>query len=658
MNKSEQMAISAMRVLSIEEIEKAKSGHPGLPLGAAPMVYELFANHMKHDPTHPVFADRDRFVLSAGHGSALLYAALHLFGYDVSIDDLENFRQFGSITTGHPEYKVCPGVETSTGPLGQGIANAVGFAIAEKMLAAKYNKPDIKIVDHYTYAFTGDGCLQEGISYEAASLAGTLGLGKLILLYDKNDITIEGNIEITFGEDVGKRHEAMGWQVLRVENGEDIDAIGKAIEEAKAEKNKPSIIIVKTQIGYASPKAGMASCHGSPLGAEGVAATKKALGYEYDSFEVPEEVRNFYKEITKKLARNSAEYDNKLKAYKAKYPADYEAFMRDLDGKIDIDEAELYKFDSAVSTRKAGNIVLNKLADMIPSLVGGSADLGPSNLTTLNGKGEFGKADETGRYIHYGIREHAMAAIANGIHLHGGFRTYVSTFFAFSDYMKNAIRMSALMHLPIIYIFTHDSIGVGEDGPTHQPIEHLSGLRAMPDLNVFRPADAKETAAAFIEAVKADCPTCIVESRQDLPLLTGSGEKAKMGGYVISDCKDFEGIIMATGSEVSTAIEAQKLLLERGIKVRVVSMPCFRLFEKQSDEYKESVLPHSVRARVAVEAASSLSWGKYVGLDGACVCMDTFGMSAPAKKLFAYYGFTAQNVADVTEKTIKRAERK
>ncbi len=654
MKKTEQLAISAIRALSIEQIEKARSGHPGLPLGAAPMVYELFANHLKHDPTHTDFVDRDRFVLSAGHGSALLYSVLHLFGYEVTMDDLKSFRQMDSITTGHPEHGVCPGVETSTGPLGQGIANAVGFAIAEKMLAEKYNKHGLNIVDHYTYAFTGDGCLQEGIAYEAASLAGALGLGKLILLYDKNDITIEGNIDLTFDEDVGKTHEAMGWQVLRVDDGEDIAAIGKAIELAKKEKDKPSLIIVKTVIGYASPKAGKSSCHGSPLGKEGVEATKKALGYKYGEFEVPEEVREHYAAIIERLKANKTEHDKLLEKYKNKYPEEYAEFMRDISGKTKIDERSLYGFDGDVmSTRKAGNIVLNKLADMIPSLIGGSADLGPSNLTTLNDKGEFSKKDPTGRYIHFGIREHAMAAIANGIHLHGGFRVYVSTFFAFSDYMKNAIRMSSLMQLPVIYIFTHDSIGVGEDGPTHQPIEHLTGLRAMPGLDVFRPADAKETAAAFISAVKANNPTCIVESRQDLPILQSSSEEALKGGYVISDVKNFVGIIMASGSEVNVALEAQKLLAARGIKVRVVSMPCFRLFDEQSEDYKESILPSSIRARVAVEAGASMSWGKYVGLDGEYICLDTFGKSAPAKELFEYYGFTPENVALVTERLIK-----
>ena len=654
MNNTQKLSISAIRALSIDAIEAAKSGHPGLPLGAAPMAYELYANHLKFDPTHPDFMDRDRFILSAGHGSALLYSVLHLFGYGVSMDEIKNFRQFGAITTGHPEYGICPGVETSTGPLGQGIANAVGFAMAEKMLAAKYNKPGLDIIDHYTYVFTGDGCLQEGIAYEAASLAGNLGLNKLIMLYDKNDITIEGNISLTFGEDVGKRHEAMGWQVLYVENGEDIEAIGKAIQQAKAEKEKPSIIIVKTVIGFASPKAGMSACHGAPLGADGVAATKKALGYEYGAFEVPQEVRAHYAEIIERKKAFKCEHDKLLKEYESKYPAEYKELITDLSGKVKIDEASLYEFEGEkMATRKAGHIVLNKLADMIPGLVGGSADLGPSNLTTLLGKDSLSKENGAGRYIHFGIREHAMAAIANGIQLHGGFRTYVSTFFAFSDYMKNAVRMSAMMELPVMYVFTHDSIGVGEDGPTHQPVEHLTGLRAMPGLDVFRPADAKETAAAYISAVKGNSPTCIIESRQDLPILASSGENALKGGYVISDAKNFTGIIMASGSEVSLALEAQKLLDARGIKVRVVSMPCFRLFEEQSENYKESVLPSAVRARVAVEAGSSMSWGKYVGMDGACVCMDTFGKSAPAKKLFDYYGLTAQNVATVTEKVIK-----
>ena len=651
MNKIDKLSISAIRALSIEQIEKAKSGHPGLPLGAAPMAYELFRHHLRHDPSHPEFIDRDRFVLSAGHGSALLYSLLHLCGYKVSIDDLKNFRQYGSITTGHPEYGVCPGVETSTGPLGQGIANAVGFALAEKLLAAKYNRPGLRIIDHHTFVFSGDGCLQEGIAYEAASLAGTLGLNKLILLYDKNDITIEGNISLTFTEDVGKRHEAMGWNVLYVEDGEDIVEIGKAIEKAKKSTDKPTIIIVKTTIGFGSPKAGTSACHGAPLGADGVKATKEKMGYDYAEFEVPDDVRRNFTQLIENSPKPS--HDKLLAEYKTKYPIEYAQLMADLNGEVKIDEAELYKNElPSISTRKAGSVILNKLADMIECLVGGSADLGPSNLTSLGGKPEVSRS-VAGRYIHFGIREHAMAAIANGMQIHGGFRTYVSTFFAFSDYMKNAIRMSALMKLPVIYIFTHDSIGVGEDGPTHQPIEHLAGLRAMPDLDVFRPCDFRETAASYISAVKANNPTCIVESRQDLPVIEGSGEGALKGGYVISDIEGFEGIIMAAGSEVSLAIEAQKLLLAKGIKVRVVSIPCFRLFDNQDKEYIESVLPTSIRKRVAVEAAASMPWAKYVGLDGAYVCIDKFGLSAPAKKLFAHFGLTGENVVSVTEKLIR-----
>lgn len=644
-------AVNAIRALSIEAIQKAKSGHPGLPLGAAPIVYELFAEHMRHDPVDPSYVDRDRFVLSAGHGSALLYSTLHLFDYDVSMEDLKNFRQVGAITTGHPEWKVCPGVETSTGPLGQGIANAVGFAIAETMLAAKYNKPDCKIVDHYTYALTGDGCLQEGIAYEAASLAGTLKLGKLILLYDKNDITIEGNINLTFSEDVGKVHEAMGWQVIYVDDA-DCDKIGVAIEQAKAEKEKPSLIIVKTQIGFGSPKAGSASCHGAPLGEDGVAQTKKNLGFEYPDFTVPDEVTKHYLGIKKSLMSEHEQYEKKLASYAAKYPEEYKQFVKDINGEADIDEAKLYEFeDKPIATRKASNIVLNKVADMMGTLVGGSADLGPSNLTSLNGKPDYSVSDRNGRYIHFGIREHAMAAIANGMYLHGGVRPYVSTFFAFSDYMKNAIRMSALMKLPVLYIFTHDSIGVGEDGPTHQPIEHLTGLRSMPDLDVYRPADARETAAAYVSAVKGEYPTCIVCSRQDLPPLAGSGKDALKGGYVISDMQDYEAIILSAGSEVSVAIEAQTLLADKGVKTRVVSMPCFSAFERQSEEYKESVLPSSKKARVAVEAGSSMCWYKYAS---ETVCIDKFGQSGPAKKLFEIYGITAANVADKVMSVLKK----
>ena len=651
MNNTTKTAVNAIRALSIEAIQKAKSGHPGLPLGAAPIVYELFAKQMRHDPSDPSYVDRDRFVLSAGHGSALLYSALHLFGYDVTMEDLKNFRQVGAITTGHPEWKVCPGVETSTGPLGQGIANAVGFAIAETMLAAKYNKQDCKIVDHYTYALTGDGCLQEGIAYEAASLAGALKLGKLILLYDKNDITIEGNISLTFSEDVGKVHEAMGWQVLYVDEA-DCDKIGKAIEQAKAETEKPSLIIIKTQIGYGSPKAGSASCHGSPLGEEGVIETKKNLEFDYPDFTVPDFVTEHYAAIKAKLVKEHEEYEKKLAEYAAKYPSEYKQFAKDISGEVNIDEAALYEFeDKPVATRKASNIVLNKIADMMSTLVGGSADLGPSNLTTLKDKADYSANDRSGRYIHFGIREHAMAAIANGMYLHGGVRPYVSTFFAFSDYMKNAIRMSALMKLPILYIFTHDSIGVGEDGPTHQPIEHLTGLRSMPDLDVYRPADARETAAAYISAIKGENPTCIVCSRQDLPQLAGSGEAALKGGYVISDMQGYEAIIVSAGSEVSVAIDAQTLLADKGIKTRVVSMPCFSVFERQSDQYKESVLPSSVKARVAVEAGSSMCWYKYAN---ETVCIDRFGQSGPAKELFEIYGITAANVADKVIKVLKK----
>ena len=651
MNNTTKTAVNAIRALSIEAIQKAKSGHPGLPLGAAPIVYELFAKQMRHDPSDPSYVDRDRFVLSAGHGSALLYSALHLFGYEVTIEDLKNFRQVGAITTGHPEWKVCPGVETSTGPLGQGIANAVGFAIAETMLAAKYNKKDCKIVDHYTYALTGDGCLQEGIAYEAASLAGALKLGKLILLYDKNDITIEGNISLTFSEDVGKVHEAMGWQVLYVDEA-DCDKIGKAIEQAKAETEKPSLIIIKTQIGYGSPKAGSASCHGSPLGEEGVIETKKNLGFDYPDFTVPDFVTEHYAAIKAKLVKEHEEYEKKLAEYAAKYPSEYKQFAKDISGEVNIDEAALYEFeDKPVATRKASNIVLNKIADMMSTLVGGSADLGPSNLTMLKDKADYSANDRSGRYIHFGIREHAMAAIANGMYLHGGVRPYVSTFFAFSDYMKNAIRMSALMKLPILYIFTHDSIGVGEDGPTHQPIEHLTGLRSMPDLDVYRPADARETAAAYISAIKGENPTCIVCSRQDLPQLAGSGEAALKGGYVISDMQGYEAIIVSAGSEVSVAIDAQTLLADKGIKTRVVSMPCFSVFERQSEQYKESVLPSSVKARVAVEAGSSMCWYKYAN---ETVCIDRFGQSGPAKKLFEIYGITAANVADKVIKVLKK----
>lgn len=661
MDKTVSDAISAIRVLSAEGVQKANSGHPGLPLGAAPIAYAVWADNMNHCPKNPSFFNRDRFILSAGHGSMLLYSLLHLFGYGITKEDLMGFRQLRSKTPGHPEYGHTVGVETSTGPLGQGVANAVGFALAESMLAARFNKPGHEIVDHYTYCLCGDGCMMEGIEYEAASLAGTWGLGKLILIYDSNDISIEGNINIAFRDDVAKRHEAQGWQVLRVNDGEDTDAITAAIRLAKDEKNKPTLIVVRTTIGYGSPKAGSAASHGAPLGEDGVEALRKNLGWKAKPFEVPSEVRAHYAAITERLNRSEAEWNKTLKAYKAAFPEEYELFQQFRSGKLPSEEElrSLYSFDKADSTRNTSGAVLNKLAAMMPNLVGGSADLAPSNMTYLKDKGDYSKEDRTGRNLHFGVREHAMAAISNGLYLHGGFVNFCATFFVFSDYMKNAMRMSALMKLPVIYVLTHDSIGVGEDGPTHQPIEQLVGLRSVPGFKVYRPADGRETAAAYISALTGHAPTAIVCSRQKLPLYENSGENALKGGYVLcdSDKEVPDVIIIASGSEVEQAVAARAILKESGIDARVVSMPCMEVFDEQSKAYRESVLPSKVRARVAVEAGSSYSWGKYVGLDGACVTIDTFGSSAPAGQLFEIYGFTAENVAKTATKVFKSVKK-
>ena len=660
MDKTTKNAINAIRVLAVEAIQKANSGHPGLPLGAAPAAYTLFTKQMTHCPKNPSFFNRDRFVLSAGHGSAMLYSLYHLLGYGLTKEDLMQFRQLGSKTPGHPEYGVTAGVETSTGPLGQGVANAVGFALAESMLAARFNKDGLNLIDHYTYALCGDGCMEEGIEYEAASLAGTWGLGKLIVLYDSNDISIEGNIGIAFRDDVARRHEAQGWQVLRVEDGEDIDAIEAAITLAKKDLKHPSLIVIKSTIGYGSPLAGSADCHGAPLGADGVKETKKNLGYSAKPFEVPADVSKHYAEIIENLNKCEAEWNKTVKAYKAAYPDDYELFVKFTRGKAPTEE-ELEALYDAVpeksdATRNSSGLVLNKLKDIMPNLVGGSADLGPSNKTVMKGAGDYSVENRTGRNLHFGIREHAMGAICNGLMLHGGFGAYCATFLVFSDYMKNAIRMAALMDLNMTYVFTHDSIGVGEDGPTHQPVEQLAGLRTIPGLKVFRPADGRETAAAYVSAITGHGPTVIACSRQNLPPVEGSGSDALFGGYIVSDSVSEipELIIMASGSEVELALKAKEQL---GENVRVVSMPCLELFDIQQKKYRDDILPNKCRARIAIEAGSSSPWYKYVGLDGACICMDSFGQSAPADKLFEIYGFSVDNVVATAKKVLARVKK-
>ncbi|BDR69706.1 transketolase [Clostridium tetani] len=662
MNKLDTTAINTIRILSAEAIQKANSGHPGLPLGSAPMAYTLWAKNMKHNPKNPNWTNRDRFVLSAGHGSMLIYSLLHLFNYGLTMEDLKNFRQWGSKTPGHPEYGHTIGVETTTGPLGQGIANAVGMAMAEAYLAEKFNKPGYELIDHYTYSLVGDGCLMEGISSEAASLAGTLGLDKLIVLYDSNNITIEGNTDIAFTEDVKGRFEAYNWQVINVEDGNDIEAIDKAIKEAKSDKKRPSIIIIKTQIGYGCPaKQGKSSAHGEPLGEENLKITREFLkwGHEEEFF-VPEEVREYMKEKVEELSKEEEEWNKLKEEYNNKYPELAKEWELWFNGKIEKDllnDEDFWKFEKKTATRAASGDVINRLAAVVPNLIGGSADLAPSNKTYMKDKGDFSKEDRKGANLHFGVREHAMAAIANGMYLHGGLKVFVSTFFVFSDYMKPSMRLSALMNLPITYVLTHDSIGVGEDGPTHEPIEQLASLRSIPNMTVFRPADAKETAAAWYYAItKEDGPVSLVLSRQNLPLYNETGKDALKGAYILKDTEDKKPdiILMATGSEVELIYEGAKILEEKGIKVRVVSMPSLEVFEKQSKEYKEEVLPSNVTKRLAVEAASSFGWHKYLGFDGDILSIDHFGASAPGDVLFKEFGFTIENLVKKAEEVLNK----
>lgn len=649
MNNS-QLTVNAIRLLSVDAIEKANSGHPGITLGAAPIAYALWQNSLVFNPKNPKFANRDRFILSAGHGSMLNYSLLHLYGYKLSIDDIKNFRQFGSKTPGHPEFGETDGVEISTGPLGQGIANAVGMAIAETHLAAKYNRDGFNVVDHYTYALCGDGCMMEGIEYEAASLAGTLKLGKLIVLYDDNKITIEGDTASSFTEDVKKRHEAQGWQIIDVKDGNDINAIKRAIKKAKSEKEKPSLIVCHTTIGYGSPLAGSAATHGAPLGQENIAKLRQTLGYNYPPFEIPSEVYKHTSSAIRRGKKAEREWKKLFKEYSEKYPELAKEFLEVTSGKLPTieNEEELYSFEKDDATRGLSHTVLNRLAKQVPSLFGGSADLAPSTKAFIKGEEFYSPSNRAGKNMHFGIREHAMSAICNGMSAHGGVIPFCSTFFVFSDYMKNAMRMSAIMNLNVLYILTHDSIGVGEDGPTHQPVEQLVALRSMPNMKVFRPCDGRETTAAYVSALTSKGPSTIVLTRQKLPSFEGTGKNALKGGYILSDSnkKVPDVILIGAGSEVQYCMEAKKLLWARGIDARVVSMPCMELFDKQNAKYKESVIPSSVRARVCVEAGSTMAWYKYAGLDGKVIGIDTFGASGPAKTLFDYYGFTAENVAE------------
>lgn len=654
MQTIDQVAVNTLRFLSIDEVEKAKSGHPGFPLGTAPLMYTVWDRFMNYNPKDPNWFNRDRFILSPGHGSALYYAMLHLAGYDVSIEQLKNFRQWGSITPGHPEYGVTPGVDASTGPLGHGFAMGVGFAIAETMLAAKYNKPGFEVVNHYTYGLTSDGDQMEGVASEAASLAGTLGLGKLIYLYDDNHITIEGDTEIAFREDVGKRFEAYGWQVLRVADSEDIDALEKAIKEAKADTEHPSLIIVRTHIGYGSPKQDNASCHGEPLGAEGVAKTKEAADWPVgQSFYVPVTVRKHFDDKLAACAEKQAAWEALLADYKVVYPELGKELEERIKGDVLVSRSDLeavFNDIEGISTREAGGEVLQKLSMQLPQLVGGSADLGPSNKTVMKTCGYYSKDDRTGRNIHFGVREHAMGKALNGIALHGGFIPFGGTFLVFADFMRPAVRMAALMGLRSIFVFTHDSIAVGEDGPTHQPVEHAMSLRVIPNLCVIRPADALETAMAWQTAcLNQHKPTALLLSRQKLPVLHKYAavihDNAGKGAYVLDAGQgEAKAVIIATGSEVHLALEAQAKLAEEGISVSVVSMPSWDMFEMQSEEYKKSVLPEGL-PKVAVEAGVTLGWSRYTGSEDNVIGINKFGASAPGGTVMKEYGFTAENVA-------------
>lgn len=651
----EQKSVNAIRVLAADTVQKANSGHPGMPLGSAAMAYELWANHLTHNPKNPKWVNRDRFILSAGHASSLLYSLLHLFGYGLTIEDMKNFRQDNSLTPGHPEYGHTVGVEATTGPLGAGMGMAVGMAMAQAHMAATFNTEDYNIIDHYTFVLGGDGCMEEGISSEAFSLAGTLGLSKLIVLYDSNNITIEGNTDLAFTEDVNKRMEAFGFQTLTVEDGNNLEEISKAIELAKSEKTKPSFITVKTKIAFGCPaKEGSESSHGSPLGEENVKALRDNLGWEeQEAFVIPQDVYDNFAQKAKKGQDAEDNWNKLFKAYCEKYPEKKELWDKyfaviDDEKLLNCDEFWSYE-DKPQATRSLSGNMINRLAKIMPNFWGGSADLGPSNKTVIKDGGSFSKNNYLGRNIHYGVREFAMAAIANGITLYGGTKTFVGTFFVFSDYLKPMARLAALMKIPVTYVLTHDSIGVGEDGPTHEPIEQLAMLRAMPNINVFRPADATETAAAWYSAITSkNTPTVLALSRQNLPQIEGSSKEALKGGYIIAESIKAkpDAIIIASGSEVGLAVEAKKELMEKGFDIRVVSMPCMDIFEQQSDEYKEKILPQTVEKRLVVEAGSSICWGKYLGFKGKSVTIDTFGASAPANVLFKKYGFTVENVVN------------
>jgi transketolase len=659
----ENLSINAIRTLSIDMVEKANSGHPGLPMGAAPMAYELWVNYMKHNPANPSWFNRDRFILSAGHGSALLYSLLHLTGYDLSLDELKNFRQWGSKTPGHPEYGHTPGVDATTGPLGQGIAMAVGMAMAEAHLAATYNKEGYEIVNHFTYSICGDGDLMEGIASEAASMAGHMGLGKLIVLYDSNDICLDGDLSLVFSERVAKRFESFGWQYLRVEEGTDFKSIGEAIQKAQGNINRPTLIEVKTIIGYGSPnKAGKSQAHGSPLGQEESLLAKKSYDWKHEPFDIPQEVQNHFLQVKEMGQQQEMDWNEHFLLYKKVHPELAEQLELVIQGELPVgwdSDLPVFQMDAPnMATREVSGTALNAIAKNVSSLFGGSADLASSNNTNLKGFPIFDKINYAGRNVWFGVREHAMGAALNGLSLHGGIRPYGGTFFVFSDYLRPSIRLSALMKQPVIYVFTHDSIAVGEDGPTHEPIEQLPSLRAIPKLIVLRPADANETIEAYRYAMEQKTsPVAMVLSRQKLPVLDSTAAKARegiaKGAYVLVDPTNGEKpqvILLATGSEVSLAVDSQKALSEKGISTRVVSMPSWEIFERQSCQYKDSVLLPEVTARISIEMASPLGWDRYVGDKGRIIGISEFGASAPGNIIIEKYGFTVENVvANVEE---------
>ncbi|MGF2615789.1 transketolase [Rossellomorea vietnamensis] len=666
-DKTDQLAVNTIRTLSIDAIEKANSGHPGMPMGAAPMAYALWSKFMNHNPKNPDWHNRDRFVLSAGHGSMLLYSLLHLSGYDVSMEDLKQFRQWGSKTPGHPEYGHTPGVEATTGPLGQGLAMSVGMAMAERHLASVYNRDNFNIVDHYTYSICGDGDLMEGISSEAASLAAHLKLGRLIVMYDSNDISLDGELDRSFSEDVEGRFKAYGWQYVRVEDGNDIEAVAKALEEAKSDENHPTLIEVKTVIGYGAPnKSGKSDVHGAPLGEDEMKLTKDAYKWTFDQdFHVPSEVHDRFKEQMVNAGENKEKEWNELfSQYKAQYPELAAKFLSAMNGELPEGwdkEVPVYEEGSSLASRASSGEVMNSIAKNVPALIGGSADLAGSNKTMIKNQKDFTPESYDGRNIWFGVREFGMGAAMNGMALHGGVKVFGGTFFVFSDYLRPAIRLAALMGLPVTYVFTHDSIAVGEDGPTHEPIEQLASLRAMPNLSVIRPADGNETAAAWRTALTSkNKPTALVLTRQNLPTLKGTDAKAQSGvekgAYVVSPAgkEQPDALLLASGSEVSLAVEAQSNLAKDGIAVSVISMPSWDRFEEQSKEYKDSIIPKAVKKRLALEVASPLGWDRYTGDEGDILAINGFGASAPGERIMEEYGFTVENVVSRVKALLER----